>query len=89
MNSGIVLLDSGLLGWVIHSKSQKPDVIRCHKWLRTISNNYKVFIPEITDYEVRRELIHQKLGDSLKRLDDLENVRGIGYLPITTEIMSS
>jgi predicted nucleic acid-binding protein len=32
-------------------------------------------------------LIHQKLADSLKRLDDLKNLKGIDYLPITTEIM--
>ena len=51
-------------------------------------NNYPVFIPEITDYEVRRELIHQKLDNSLKRLDDLKSLNGVSYLPITTEIMN-
>lgn len=83
----IVLLDSGPLGWVIYSKSKKPDVVKCRLWFRNILNNYPIFIPEITDYEVRRELIHQKLDNGLKRLDGLKNLNRVGYLPITTEIM--
>lgn len=56
MNDNIVLLDSGPLGWVIHSKSQKSDVVKCRLWFRNILNNYPVFIPEITDYEVLNDL---------------------------------
>ncbi|NJL10291.1 MAG: type II toxin-antitoxin system VapC family toxin [Calothrix sp. SM1_7_51] len=88
MSRNIVLLDSGPLSWVINLRSKKPDVIRCSAWFRRILNNYTVMIPEIADYEVRRELIHQKLEASLKRLDELKDLNDVVYQPITTEIMN-
>jgi hypothetical protein len=44
-----------------------------------------VLIPEIADYEVRRELLRPRNLASLTRLDDFK--RRLGYLAITTEAM--
>jgi predicted nucleic acid-binding protein len=43
-----------------------------------------VLVPEIADYEVRRELIRAGRPKGLVRLDDLAGQ--IGYLPITTAV---
>ena len=45
----------------------------------------KFYLPEITDYEVRRNLLLEDLTVSLERLDDLK--AQLRYLPLTTEIM--
>lgn len=42
-------------------------------------------VPEIADYEVRRELLRASLGESVTRLDHLG--RSFGYLQITTADM--
>jgi len=43
-----------------------------------------VVVPEVTDYEVRRELL--RLGDA-RSVDRLDTMRQLGYEPITTPIM--
>jgi len=45
----------------------------------------QVFVPEIADYEVRRELIRANKTQGIARLDIIKNT--IGYIPITTPIM--
>lgn len=87
MTKEIVLLDSGPLGWIVHLTSRKEIVIKCQQWFKTITKNYLVCIPEIVDYEVRRELIHKKLTKSIERLDELKGLKNIDYIPITTEII--
>lgn len=44
-----------------------------------------IVVPEIADYEVRRELIRRGASRGIKRLDDLRN-RYV-YDPLTTEIL--
>ena len=44
-----------------------------------------VFIPEIADYEVRRELLRARKQRGLARLDLLKEL--LSYLPLTTPIM--
>jgi hypothetical protein len=80
----VVLLDAGPLGMVTHPRAeQNRDVTQ---WLkRLLSSSVSVLIPEIADYEVRRELLRTKRNKGVQRLDDLK--RTIGYLPITTEAM--
>lgn len=78
----IVLLDTGVLGKVTNPKTNQD----CLKWLSTLEpRSYKVAIPEITDYELRRELIRANKLKGIQRLDQLKNE--IIYLPITTSVM--
>ena len=58
----------------------------CRLWLRNLlSQDIEVIIPEITDYEVRRELLRARKLNGIKRLDSLKNT--LTYLPIDTETM--
>jgi len=78
----IVILDTGVLGKVTNPKTNQD----CLKWLTTLeTRGYKVSIPEIADYELRRELIRANKLKGIQRLDRLKNE--IIYLPITTSVM--
>jgi len=79
-----VLLDSHPLSLVSNPKaSQKND--QCKLWARDlIKNNIPVIIPEIIDYELRRELIRSSKLPGIERLDSLSKEQGYLYLPITT-----
>jgi len=46
---------------------------------------FDIYIPEIADYELRREMIRQGLLSSIVRLDKLKGA--VQYLPLTTAIM--
>jgi predicted nucleic acid-binding protein len=50
-----------------------------------MANGVAVLIPEIADYEVRRELLRAQKHAGIARLDALK--ARIGYAPITTEAM--
>ncbi len=83
--STAVLLDAGPLG--ILTNPRATDATReCNAWLRTLLfRGVSVRVPEITGYEVRRELIRAGKTSGLRRLDLLKEVTG--YLPLTTPIM--
>jgi hypothetical protein len=58
----------------------------CQLWLRSLlANGWNVYVPEIADYEVRRELIRANQTAGLNRLDAL--LPQLDYLPITTAVM--
>lgn len=81
----IVLLDAGPLGLVTNPK-QSPRSMVCNQWLQSLlSSGVRVMVPEITDYEVRRELLRARKTKGLQRLDDL--VKVVEYLPLTTAVM--
>ena len=81
----IIVLDSGPLGLLSRSPS-KPVAIRCHTWLLTLElAGVTVAIPEIADYEVRRELLRAGIAKGIDRLDDLKT--RLGYMPMTTGAM--
>lgn len=83
--SDVILLDSGPLGLVTNPKLS-PQTIACTEWLqRLLTQNVHIVIPEIADYEVRRELIRANKQKGLQRLDALQE--HLFYLPITTETM--
>ncbi len=50
-----------------------------------MSSGVRVTIPEIADYEVRRELLRANKTAGVRRLDALKAV--LDYLPITTSVM--
>jgi len=81
----IVLLDAGPLGMITNPKSS-PENEACKNWLASLAyNGVEVVIPEIADYEVRRELLRAGKERGLGRLDALKSM--LGYAPITTPVM--
>ena len=77
-----MMLDAGPLGLVTNPKLS-PESEACTQWLQThITSGSRVIIPEIADYEVRRELLRANKTKGISRLDDL--AKSIEYLPITT-----
>jgi predicted nucleic acid-binding protein len=83
--SRFVLLDSGPLGMLTNPKAT-PLCEECRLWFNSLAaKNYEVILPEITDYEVRRELLRASKLAGVRQLDLLKTV--ITYLPITTEII--
>jgi len=81
----IVRLDAGPLGMVTNPKSY-PENEACKNWLAKLaSSGVEIMIPEIADYEVRRELLRAGKDRGLARLDALKAM--LGYAPITTPVM--
>jgi predicted nucleic acid-binding protein len=81
----VVLLDAGLIGLVTNPK-RSPEGLACALWLQTlVTSEVRVIVPEIADYEVRRELLRADKVKGVRRLDELTNL--LEYLPITTAAM--
>jgi predicted nucleic acid-binding protein len=81
----IVLLDSGPLGLVTNPRLS-PESVACTQWLRSLlRDGTRVLVPEIADYEVRRELLRAGRLRGIRRLDQLS--ADIGYLPLSTAAM--
>ena len=80
-----VVLDTGVLGLLTHpSNASEPR--KCKEWLNTLLwQDVFLHVPEIADYELRRELLRMDSTRAISHLDALRSV--IGYLPITTAAM--
>lgn len=84
--SRLIILDSSVLGIVSNPKSQNNEAKNCKFWFNNLLQQKDVIIlPEIADYEVRRELIRGNKKIGIQRLDELKKV--LQYVPITTEVM--
>jgi predicted nucleic acid-binding protein len=83
--SQLVLIDTGPLGLVTNPRRSPPSVA-CAQWLQAlVARGVRVIVPEIADYEVRRELLRAKKERGLARLDALAG--RLEYLPLTTAAM--
>lgn len=83
--SHVVLLDTGPLGLVTNPK-RSPQSVACAQWLQAlVARGLRVIVPEIADYEIRRELLRAKKEKGLARLNALAN--RLEYLPLTTAAM--
>jgi predicted nucleic acid-binding protein len=83
--SSIILLDAGPLGIISNPRFSSQN-LACHQWVKErLAGGAQVLIPEIADYEVRRELLRANKTRSLARLNGLKSA--LGYLPITTNVM--
>jgi predicted nucleic acid-binding protein len=81
----VVFLDSGPLG-LLANPNNTPQPVTCRQWLADMeAAGHRLIVPEITDYEVRRELL--RLGSALA----VSLLNGLGfrleYLPIDTRCM--
>lgn len=79
------LLDAGPLGRASNPKVT-PVNRECHAWVMNLVRfGHSVLVPEIADYEVRRELLRLQRRKGIARLDALKEA--LGYLPLTTAMM--
>jgi predicted nucleic acid-binding protein len=75
-------MDTGPLGLVTHLRAERN--AEAVAWLKELNaGGARVRVPEICDYELRRELLRRGATTGIRRLDDLG--RQVGYVPITTE----
>lgn len=80
--SRLVVLDTGVLGMVIHPRKH-PEI---KTWFANLREaGVSIGIPEIADYELRRELVLQGFSESVERLDALARV--MAYIPLNTQTM--
>lgn len=79
----IIFLDTGPLGLATNPNKDNGE---CTKWLISCLNaGARVCVPEICDYELRRELLRANNTSGLARLDQF--VHEVDYVPITTAMM--
>src|SRR4051812_38776235 len=81
----IIVLDAGPLG-LASKPSGKAGADACRGWIRALDDaGARVVVPEIADYELRRELLRVGATAGLARLDRL--VAALDYAPTTTPAM--
>ena len=82
MVSQVVLLDAWPLGIATNPRRSRQSAA-CTQWLQAlVTHGTRVIVPEIADYEVRRDLLSANKVSGLTRLDAL--ARLLEYLPLTT-----
>jgi predicted nucleic acid-binding protein len=80
--SRYILLDTGPLGQIARRRGN-PAML---EWTRRLlAGGARLAVPEICDYELRREYLRARLANSVKALDQL--VTFLDYLPVTTDAM--
>ena len=79
-----ILLDAGPLG-MASNPTAKGVAAEAQAWVRRqIEAGDRFFVPEVADYEVRRELIRADKPTGIARLDAMAE---LGYLRLTTQTM--
>ena len=80
--SRIIVLDSGPVG-LLTRRRDLPLADECRHWLRRlVEGGVRVALPEIVDYEIRRELLRLRSASAISRLDRL--AYEVEYIPLTT-----
>ena len=83
--SAVIVLDAGPLG-LLSNPNPTPQPLACRAWLAFLqAAGRRVVVPEITDYEVRRELTRIHSHAALAHLDTWG--AQLDYLPLTTVAM--
>ena len=83
--SMVILLDAGPLGLITNPRASQ-ETRDCNLWLESlVLKEVQVKIPEIADYEVRRELLRADKFKGIERLNDLQLY--LDYVPLTTQTM--
>ncbi|MEQ8191947.1 MAG: PIN domain-containing protein [Candidatus Eremiobacterota bacterium] len=77
-----LLLDANVLGKIVYPKKNKDIALR---FTNLLEKEIEFIIPEISDYEVRRGLLHKDISKAVERLNELKEA--LTYLPITTDVM--
>ena len=83
--SRVVILDAGPLGLATNPKRSPLDNA-CNQWVQgLLRQGLRVVVPELADYELRRELLRANKLAGLMRLEGF--LTTIEYLPLTTPAM--
>lgn len=82
--SKLVLLDTVVLGLITNPNGKVNGPLL--NWInRLMQDGHRPFVPEIADYELRRELIRNGSKNAIERLNGL--VAALGYIPLDTATM--
>lgn len=83
----VVVLDTSPLGLLTQSETA-PSAVAINRWLSgLLASGVRVVVPEVADFELRRELLRLKRPASVTRLDIFNAAVPDRYVPITTEAM--
>lgn len=78
----LIVLDSGPLG-LLSNPGTSAEARNIREWaFRAADRGATLVVPEIADYEVRRELIRAGKPNGIRRLDEL--AQGFAYEPLRT-----
>lgn len=81
----LIAIDTGPLGLLTHPHDS-PESRACQEWLAGLSEQgVRLYLPEIADYELRREYLRTQNGRSLEKLQALGE--RIDFLPISSSAM--
>jgi hypothetical protein len=65
-----------------------PDNVECTQWVKAlIAGGVGIIVPEIADFEVRRELLRINKRSGIRRLDAFKTAMGVTYMPLTPRTM--
>ncbi|MGL5132214.1 MAG: hypothetical protein ACRC78_06775, partial [Planktothrix sp.] len=71
--SQVILLDSAPVGLITNPKAM-PLAVQCQQWFLSFSQRgYQVILPEIIDYEIRRELLKANKLSGIRKLEELKS----------------
>lgn len=80
-----ILLDSYPLS-LAATPARNPETVAMKDWTTAcLAAGHKIYIPEVIDYELRRELLRAGKVNSVRKLDGLKAI--LRFLPITSAAM--
>ena len=80
-----VVFDTGVLG-ILTNPNETPEAAACRDWMEELlPNRVAIIVPDIADYELRREMLQANLLRALRRLDALES--RLPFLPLQSSMM--
>ena len=83
--TSVIFLETSPLGMLTNPRRSPVDTA-CANWLQQrIGSGSTIIIPEIADYEIRRELLRANQQEGLRRLDAF--ILTHQYLPLNTAAM--
>jgi predicted nucleic acid-binding protein len=81
----LAFLDTGPLGRISHPRAS-PQNLQCREWARSLVDaGFRIVVPEICIYEIRRELLRVRATTGLARLDLIKT--SFHFAPLTTAAM--
>lgn len=81
----VVVLDAGPVGMITNPRATAQNEA-CRAWVAALlESGLEVMLPEIVDYEVRRELLRARKTEGIDRLNRLKDI--LQYVPLTTGVM--